>query len=415
MTNETLDWTEVEAWAKNKPERYPNKFSGYNIDCPVPTHQPRSQRLSVWPRKDGSLVLNCFADCAERDIREEIAKAIKKPSAPLDPEVIEPPSVTKPPIKVLEEEWYSPEAQLALDQLIDEQLANEQTAEYWEDQATAAEAERDKAHEDREELQAKAQEKLDKLRNDYRSVKGKLSRRNKKIDDLGDKLTAADDKVRELEKEYSGLLKAAEAERDEERAAREAAETERDQARDDAKEVETLKEEKSSLKNSLTAAKARVSQVDTQIEQAVAAAKAEHARKLACRDSHIENLEAELPVSKTEVLREAWDLLDMKQPNAALIKAIGVLEQKLRESLMDHQGIKIPLLLSEALDKDYIDVEQQYHLGLINQMRNKAMHGQRYKSEWASISFTKPQARAALAYLEPIIDQLHQRSQHLER
>ena len=48
MTNEqhtsrpdiTLDWADVEAWAKVNPSKYPNQFGGYNIDCPVPTHQP---------------------------------------------------------------------------------------------------------------------------------------------------------------------------------------------------------------------------------------------------------------------------------------------------------------------------------------------------------------------------------------
>ena len=74
-----------------------------------------------------------------------IAEEIKPSTAP-DTEDTEPPSVIKPRIEVLEEEWYSPEAQLALDQLVDEQLAEEQTAEYWETQATAAKAEHDREH-----------------------------------------------------------------------------------------------------------------------------------------------------------------------------------------------------------------------------------------------------------------------------
>ena len=70
--------------------------------------------------------------------------------------------------------------------------------------------------------------------------------------------------IEALEQERAARQKA-ETERDQAHAARLAAEKERDQALDDAKEVETLRGEKSSLKNRLIAANARVSQVDTQL------------------------------------------------------------------------------------------------------------------------------------------------------
>ena len=71
-----LDWADVEAWAKSKPERYPNRFDGYNIDCPVHTHEPPSQRLSVWAREDGSVVLNCFGKCEDGDVLVAVNEAI---------------------------------------------------------------------------------------------------------------------------------------------------------------------------------------------------------------------------------------------------------------------------------------------------------------------------------------------------
>ena len=147
------------------------------------------------------------------------------------------------------------------------------------------------------------------------------------------------------------------------------------------------------------------------LERAVAAAKAEHARELAARDSHIENLEAELPVSKSEVISGVWRLLDTQEPNTALTEAVRILGSELRNALKDelpqNQRVDRPELLDKALEKSYINEEQYEHLRLINQMRNKWFYSE--------VRFTKPQLRAALAYLEPIIDQLHQRSQHPER
>lgn len=281
-----------------------------------------------------------------------------KPSAPSDTEDIEPPPVTKPRIEALEEEWYSPEAQLALDQLIDEQFADEQTAEYWENQATDTETKRKQEREKRvaaentaQKLQAsvdklskdkdKVQDKLDKLGKNYKSVKGKLSRRNKKIEGLEDKLTAADDKVRKLEKEYPDLLEAAGAERDKERAAR-------------------------------------------------------------------KKLEEELPVSKSEAIKDAWELLD-QVPNAAIKEAWTRLETELYQALRHTLNVpgsrpKIQVLLNNAKNEKYINSEQFLHLLVMYNQRNKTTHPDEITR--TTLQLTKPEARAALAYLEPIIDKL---------
>ena len=167
MTNEqhmsrpyiTLDWDEVEAWVKSNPPIYMSSRGGYNIDCPVEGHKLKNQRLNVRDNGDGSVHLHCYAGCTEEDIGEAIAKEIKPPTAP----DTEPPFVqarTAPQLEALEREWYSPEAELALDKLIDEQFADEQTAEYWETQATTAKAERDREHAAR----ADAEERIQNLR-----------------------------------------------------------------------------------------------------------------------------------------------------------------------------------------------------------------------------------------------------------
>ena len=84
MTNEqhtsrpyiTLDWADVEAWVKSNPRTTKNWRGGYNTACPVPTHEPQNQRLSVWDSEDGSVGLKCFGGCAYREVRAEITKAI---------------------------------------------------------------------------------------------------------------------------------------------------------------------------------------------------------------------------------------------------------------------------------------------------------------------------------------------------
>ena len=318
MTSETLDWANVEAWAKSNSGHYPNRFGGYNIDCPVPTHEPPSQRLSVWAREDGSVVLNCFGKCEYGDVLEAIAKEIK-PSAPPD---IEPPAAGEARIKEPEQEPAEAKAQelraeldtttAERDQEHDARIATENTAQKL--QASVDNLSKDKD---------KVQDKLDKLRKDYKSVNDKLSRREKRIRKI-------DAEKYVLEKRLSD------------------AEDKRDQARDDYKE-----------------------------------------------------LQEKLPVSKSEVISTAWNLLDT-DPTAALREAVSILTGKLRQALRDelrqNPSANRPFLIDKALEKCYISKDQRFHLLLINQMRNNA--------EYERVRFTKLQVRAALACLEQVIDQL---------
>ena len=252
MTNEqhtsrpdiTLDWADVEAWVKTHDKKlkpYQNSYGGYNIDCPIPTHQLKDQRLSIRPMKDGNVFLKCFGGCNYQDVRAAIAKEIKSSATPVtEPQFVQAPSAphqpfsrrnhpdepsvvqarTAPQLEALEREWYSPEAQLALDQLVDEQLAEEQTAEYWETQATeakaeleqectdrvAAEKERDKAHEAREAAEAELENRtnseitagqLQKSVNDLRDDKGRLET---KLDEKEDEFDVLQKDKSKLEK-----------------------------------------------------------------------------------------------------------------------------------------------------------------------------------------------------------------------
>ena len=90
MTNEehtsqpyiTLDWAAVEAWVKSHPRTTTNWRGGYNTACPVPTHQPQNQRISVWEGDDGGVALKCYGGCEYRDVLEAIDKAIKTSVSP---------------------------------------------------------------------------------------------------------------------------------------------------------------------------------------------------------------------------------------------------------------------------------------------------------------------------------------------
>ena len=85
MTNEehtsrryiTLDWADVEAWVKVDPRTTTNRRGGYYTACPVPTHQPQNQRISVWLDDKEHVGLYCWGSCKYRDVLESIDKAIK--------------------------------------------------------------------------------------------------------------------------------------------------------------------------------------------------------------------------------------------------------------------------------------------------------------------------------------------------
>ena len=73
-----LDWADVEAcWVKSNPRTTKNWRGGYNTACPVPTHEPPSQRLSVWLDDEEHVGLYCWGSCKYRDVLEAIDKVIK--------------------------------------------------------------------------------------------------------------------------------------------------------------------------------------------------------------------------------------------------------------------------------------------------------------------------------------------------
>ena len=354
MTNEqhmsrlyiTLDWADVEAWVTSNrwTKPHPRLPGRYVTRCPVRKHQSQSNDLSVWKRDDGNIGLTCRGNCTYRAMLEAIDKAIKIPAPP----VTEPQGAAAAGIEEADEAQFAAEAQL------EQERAARQKAE----------DERDQAHDARQ---------------------------------------------------------AAEAERKQEHDTRVAAETERDQARDD---YEKLQDEKSSLEEQLT------SECDEERKKRVAAENTAQ-RLQASVDEFSEDknkvqgeldklrgdykkLQEKLPVSKSDVIDSAWQSLDVgPEPEQALITAVRILDTILRPKLgqpidpRTKKSVDRPVLLDTALEEDYINEEQRFHLGLINQMRNKAEH--------EGFRFTMAQVRAALAYLEPVIDRLRQRSRQPER
>ena len=377
MTNE-LKWPEVETWLNSNPrttrvEKYPNS---YNTDCPVRKHP---SRLRVWYGDDGHIGLKCFGGCAPRDVHTAITAAIKIGASP----VTEPPSVTEPRIEVLEREWNSPEAQLDLDQLIDEQFADEQTAEYWEDQATDAKAELEREHDAR----IAAETDRDQARDEKSSLEEQLT---SECDEERKKRVAAENTAQRLQTSVDKLSKY------------------KDKVQDKQDELDNLRKDYKSVNGKLSRRDKRILEIGAERDRL------ENERDQAYDD--YEKLQEELPVSKSEVIKDAWELLD-QNPSAALPKAWTVLEQELKRSLKII-GVYIQpkansfLILRNAYDNECINSEQYVHLlDSLLSTRNRIIHPDDYATE--TLQLTKPQARAALAYLEPIIDQLHQRSQQL--
>ena len=400
--HDTLDWADVEAWIKSNNKKlkpFQNDFDGYNIDCPVPTHQLKDDRLSVWPMKDGNVYVRCFGDCNHQDVRAAIAKEINTPPNRED---------TEP-----------------LDQL------DEQTAEYWKNQATEAKAELEREREARlaaEKTVEKVQDKLDKSRRDYKSVNAKLSRRDEKIQGLEAEMFRLENErnqARNNAKEVAAAQAkhaqerdariAAETERDQERAAREAAETERDQAYDirEAAEAELETRTNSEITagqlqksvNELSAENTRLNKVLEELRDE----KEEEVRSLRTRldaaeeergqrDQRISDLE---PKALTFDFIAAWgDLEDELEPLKK--ELIQVYLRSGRSYPQAERQANIHNQLDRALEKGYINKDQYLDLKNMQPQRNNVAHrGHQLKSKLAD---------AYLDILEPVLEQLGQHS-----
>lgn len=107
-------------------------------------------------------------------------------------------------------------------------------------------------------------------------------------------------------------------------------------------------------------------------------------------------------------LSDAWRLLDGKEPiyaSYALVEAIGVLEDGLRQILQGHlpgpdsnQSPDLYGLLEIAAERDYISTEQRGQLDHMRERRNQIVHG--------VFRLEEPQARQDVNFLAQVIDQL---------
>ena len=264
MTNEqhtsrqyiNLDWADVEAWVKSTPRTTKNWRGGYNTACPVPTHQPPNQRLSVWDGEDDRIALKCWGGCEYWDVLAAIDKAIKTSVSPGS----EPQPTAKVHIKELEQTLAATKTELDQERA-DHSAAQTRTKEL-------------------EQTLAATKTELDQERADH---------------------SAAQTRTKELEQ----TLAATKTELDQERDARSTAEARIKGFR--GATTRARKEERD----------ARASEI-RQLNKNLAAARdreKQHAQELADRDSHIKEIENELVESKRKVLTfdflEAWcDLED---------------------------------------------------------------------------------------------------------
>ena len=346
--HDTLDWADVEAWVKTHDKKlkpYQNSYGGYNIDCPIPTHQLKDQRLSIRPMKDGNVFLKCFGGCNHQDVRAAIAKEINTPPNTED---------TEP-----------------LDQLIDERLANEQTAEYWEDQATDAKAELEREREAR----LAAEKERDQARDDAKEVE-----------------TLREEKSR-LEKQRDD----AEEERDKAYDAREAAKAELENRANSEitvgqlqKSVNELSDKKTRLNKALEKLRDEKEEEVRKLQTRLDAAEEERGQ----RDQRISDLE---PKALTFDFIAAWGRLEdaLKQLKSEML-------QGKKHQIDARKELPIRLQLRLASDKGYISKDQYTNLESMKVLRDAIAHD--------GLPLTSGQVHGNLPILDDIITQLHQRS-----
>ena len=306
--HDTLDWADMEAWIKSNPRTEGNRYGGYYTSCPVPTHKT-NDRIGVWKDNDG-IHLKCYGGCTELDIRKEIKK---------------------PRIEALEQEWNSPEAQ----------LAEEQTAEYWEAQATAAKAERDRENAAR--IAAETE------RDQARAARADAEERIQNL--RGGKLQARQEERDKAESQISGLrqdLKNAQAQHK--------------------RSQEKLRADNETLQKQLAAATPEV-----------------------MNDAwrHIRNGE---PLA---AYREAMAILESK-----LRDVLGNPRKP-----TSSQELDLYPLMEMAATKGHINGKQLDHLDLMRERRNSFAHNSEEKVRKSKNPLTESEARATVAYLGQVIDQ----------
>ena len=378
MTNEqhtsrpdiTLDWADVEAWVKTHDKKlkpYQNSYGGYNIDCPIPTHQLKDQRLSIRPMKDGNVFLKCFGGCNYQDVRAAIAKEIK------------PPFVNKPHIEALEEAVAATEGE----------HDRERAARSAADDQARQEAHKRAAVESRN---RKLQEEKSSLENRLTAAKAKVSQVETQLG-VRIRVILLEERIKELAagqgKSIQHEIRVRELQKDSEDTKARIKELEEQHAADEDR-IKNLQggAARTRLKER-TANEGRIKKLEQELTDA-RDQENQHAQKLDDRDSRIKELEKGMAESKRKVLTfdflETWCSLEKK------LKSLN------RELIQDGQRTVVANQLRRAHEKGSINDQQLMNLDNMRAQRDDVVHN--------ALLLTTSQARAHLGILKQVIGQL---------
>ena len=204
----------------------------------------------------------------------------------------------------------------------------------------------------------------------------------------------------------------AEAERKQEHDARIAAETERDQERDaraDAEErIQNLRgATKRARQEERDKAKSQISGLRQDLENA----RTQYKRSQEKLRADNETLQKQLAAATPEVMKDAWRHIHNGEPISAYKEAMAIFEEELYQSIKVNLNVpdnkpKMYVLLDTAVKEGYINEKQFNHLGLMWDRRNDLAHRPEEKIRKSKNPLTESEARAAVAYLGQVIDQL---------
>ncbi len=427
---------------------------GYYTACPVPTHKT-DDLISVWAGKDGGLGLKCWGNCTYSDINKALANVIKTSVPP----VTEPQATAKARSKELEEALAIAETRVRTLQaeksdLADQLAATEEGAEHENQKRIASETrvrelEREKSYLEKTLTSTEEERKRESAariaaQNEVRRIQAEKTRAESDLADaeapkaeLENRLSTVEE---ELERERTDRiaaedrLSAAEEEREREHTARANLEKQlaaaEDQARQEAQKYaalekrfqETAKNNRERVglaPNTPQSGGAPLDRVrrlfykaaNSSPEQRLIAAegqarleaqkRADVEKQLAAASNVRQGVREPNTLQMNVPLSNAWRLFSKKEPTYAFIDAMSVLEFNLRfnlekEMMLDDDGLRY--MLMSANDRKLISREEWGRLNTMRQRRNDVLH-RRHQLEI-------PEARDALDYLKPAIDDL---------
>ena len=155
-------------------------------------------------------------------------------------------------------------------------------------------------------------------------------------------------------------------------------------------------------------AKSQISGLRQDLENA----QAQHKRSQEKLRADNETLQKQLAAATPDVMSKAWDLIHKRERLSAYREAMAILESKLRDVLGNprkpnsSQELDLYPLMEMAATKGHINGKQLDHLDFMRERRNSFAHNSEEKVRKSKNPLTESEARAAVAYLGQVIDQL---------